>query len=202
VVVKESLSLIGIRNLNDVLGSILADNSSLDRFTENSIVNSDYFPFVEFDMNRSQLIDNPSITWQNLKMMLQNTQRVDYKKLLSFEGLDSTACNTILNELNINKDANDYLLEKKMPAQFHAAANIRGGRGKTKTKEKIGANKTLHYGSGARKKNAWSFGIETARMLLLERSYRKPAGPNPTRQSDLTPPSPRRRGSYRKNLWL
>jgi hypothetical protein len=39
-----------------------------------------------------------------------------------------------------------------MPAQFHAAANIRGGRGKTKTKEKIGANKTLHYGSGARKK--------------------------------------------------
>jgi hypothetical protein len=91
---------------------------------------------------------------------------------------------------------------KKMPAQFHAAANIRGGRGKTKTKEKIGANKTLHYGSGARKKNAWSFGIETARMLLLERSYRKPAGPNPTRQSDLTPPSPRRRGSYRKNLWL
>lgn len=109
--VKESLSLIGIRNLNDVLGSILADNSSLDRFTENSIVNSDYFPFVEFDMNRSQLIDNPSITWQNLKMMLQNTQRVDYKKLLSFEGLDSTTCNTILNELNLNKDANDYLLE-------------------------------------------------------------------------------------------
>jgi len=36
-----------------------------------------------------------------------------------------------------------------MPAQFHAAANIRGGRGKTKTKEKIGANKTLHYGSSA-----------------------------------------------------
>jgi spermidine synthase len=109
--VRESLSLIGIGNLDDLLGSLLADNSSLNEFAGKAATNSDYFPFVEFDMNRTHLIDDPNITWENLQMMMRNTQRVDYSKLLSFDTLDTTARSNILGKLANNKEANDYLLE-------------------------------------------------------------------------------------------
>jgi hypothetical protein len=109
--VKESLSLIGISDLNDLLGSILADYSSLDTLSGNAAINSDYFPFVEFDMNRAHLIDDKYITWKNLETILRKTRRVDYNRLLSFTGLDSAAQEETRGKLAMNEDANDYLLE-------------------------------------------------------------------------------------------
>jgi spermidine synthase len=109
--VRESLSLIGISDLNDLLGSILADSSSLRTLSGNAAINSDYFPFVEFDMNRAHLIDDRFITWKNLETMLRKTKRVDYSRLLSFAGLDSAARAETRGELARDEDANEYLLE-------------------------------------------------------------------------------------------
>jgi spermidine synthase len=109
--VKESLSLIGIRDLNDLLGSILADYSSLCTLSGKAPVNSDYFPFVEFDMNRARLIDDRFITWKNLEIMLRNTQRVDYNRLFSFAGIDGLERTGVLGTLAKNQDAVEYLLE-------------------------------------------------------------------------------------------
>ena len=103
--------MIGIRDLNDLLGSILADYSSLRTLSGKASINSDYFPFVEFDMNRAHLIDDRFVTWKNLKFMLQNTPRVDYDLLLSFAGLDSAAQKETRDALARDKDANEYLLE-------------------------------------------------------------------------------------------
>lgn len=109
--VRESLSLIGIHALSDLLGSILTDATSLGTFSGNATVNSDYVPFVEFDMNRTHLIDDRFITWENLEVMLRNTKRVDYNRLLSFTGLDSTKIVDIRTRLIRNEEANEYLLE-------------------------------------------------------------------------------------------
>ena len=54
------------------------------------------------------------------------------------------------------------------------------GRGKTKTKERIGANKTLNYGSGARLKSG-AFEWIAAGTLYLKEAVRKPVGGIPTR---------------------
>jgi spermidine synthase len=109
--VKESLSLIGIHDLNDLLGSILADASSLGTLSGKAAINSDYFPFVEFDMNRAHLIDDRMITWKNLEIMLRKTKRVDYNRLLSFAGLDSAAKAETRGVLARDENANEYLLE-------------------------------------------------------------------------------------------
>jgi spermidine synthase len=109
--VKESLSLIGIRDLDDLLGSILTDSSSLRAFSGKATINSDYFPFVEFDMNRTHLIDDRFITWKNLEIVLRKTKRVDYNRLLSFAGLDGAAEAETRGELARDEDANEYLLE-------------------------------------------------------------------------------------------
>jgi spermidine synthase len=109
--VKESLSLIGIRDLNDLLGSILADYSSLRALSGKAPINSDYFPFVEFDINRARLIDDRFITWKNLAFMLRNTQRVDYSRLFSFAGIDGAERTGVLDTLARNRDADEYLLE-------------------------------------------------------------------------------------------
>ncbi len=109
--VKESLSLIGIHDINDLLGCILADYSSLSAVVENAAVNSDYFPFVEFDMNRSRLIDDQLITWKNLGFVLRNTRRADYDRLLSIDGFNDTARAGILSALANEQEANEYLLE-------------------------------------------------------------------------------------------
>jgi spermidine synthase len=109
--VRESLSLIGIDNLDDLLGSIVADTSSLGTFSGKAAMNSDYFPFVEFDMNRSRLIDDRFITWKNLGFILHNTSRVNYSHLLSFAGLDSATRTGTIDRLARYEDANEYLLE-------------------------------------------------------------------------------------------
>jgi len=103
--------LIGIRDLNDLLGSILADYSSLRALSGKAPINSDYFPFVEFDINRARLIDDRFITWKNLAFMLRNTQRVDYSRLFSFAGIDGAERTGVLDTLARNRDADEYLLE-------------------------------------------------------------------------------------------
>jgi spermidine synthase len=109
--VKESLSLIGIQDVNDLLGCIVADYSSLRTSTDSAAMNSDYFPFVEFDMNRVHLIGDKLITWKNLEVIIRNTQRVDYNRLFSFAGLDQTENTSVLGKLTKDQDANEYLLE-------------------------------------------------------------------------------------------
>jgi spermidine synthase len=109
--VRESLSLIGIKGVDELLGCIVADYSSLRTTADSAATNSDYFPFVEFDMNRVQLIGDKLITWKNLGFIVRNTERVDYNRLFSFSGLSDSERTTVLNTLTKNQNVNEYLLE-------------------------------------------------------------------------------------------
>ena len=109
--VKESLSLIGIHDLNDLIGCIVTDYSSLRAIADGAAVNSDYFPFVEFDINRARLQGDQLITWKNLGIILRNTHRVDYTRLFSFAGLGDAERAGVLGTLTRNQDADEYLLE-------------------------------------------------------------------------------------------
>jgi len=109
--VKESLSLVGIHDFNDLLGCIVTDSSSLRSATKAAAVNSDYFPCVEFDINRARLIGDNSITWRNLGTIVRNTARVDFNRLFSFTGVDEAQREKILSALGKNQEAIEYLLE-------------------------------------------------------------------------------------------
>ena len=109
--VRESLSDVGIQDFNDLLGCIVADYSSLGPFVEAAAVNSDYFPFVEFDMNRARLFGDKMITWKNLGFILHNTQRVDYRRLVTFSGPYEALCAEVLDSLAVIREADEYLLE-------------------------------------------------------------------------------------------
>ena len=109
--VRESLSLIGICDINDLLGCIVADYSSLSGFVKGAVINSDYFPCVEFDINRPHLLGDKSITWKSLGIVLRNTRRVDYARLFSFGGVEEAKRAGILGTLTRKQDANEYLLE-------------------------------------------------------------------------------------------
>ena len=109
--VKESLAFVGVENLNDLLGCIMADDASLKDASESVPINSDYFPFVEFDMNRTRQIGDPNITWENLEFVLRKTHRPDFVRLLSFAAMDTAARDGALGELVKNQEADEYLLE-------------------------------------------------------------------------------------------
>jgi spermidine synthase len=109
--VRESLSLIGIYDFNDLLGCIVADYSSLQTTADSAAMNSDYFPFVEFDMNRAHLIGDKLITWKNLGFIVRNTERIDYNRLFSFKGLSDSERTKVFEVLSKNQNANEYLLE-------------------------------------------------------------------------------------------
>jgi spermidine synthase len=109
--VKESLAFIGVHDINDLLGSILADYSSLRAVAGSAPVNSDYFPFVEFDMNRAHLIDDQAIIWKCLGTIVRNTRRVDYTRLFSFAGLDEPERSGTLGALGKDQEGIEYLLE-------------------------------------------------------------------------------------------
>ena len=109
--VRESLALIGVQDFNDLVGYILTDYASLRGVTAHTAVNSDYFPLVEFDINRTRVIGDQSITWKNLGTIVRNTRRVDYGRLFSFAGLNETERDAILGRLDKDLEANEYLLE-------------------------------------------------------------------------------------------
>lgn len=109
--VRKSLSLIGIHDVNDLLGCIVADYSSLRTAADSAAMNSDYFPFVEFDMNRVHLIGDQLITWKNLGFIVKNTERVDYNRLFSFSGITDSERTKVFETLTKNQNVNEYLLE-------------------------------------------------------------------------------------------
>jgi hypothetical protein len=109
--VRESLSLIGIHDITELLEYLLTDYSSLTAVAAGARTNSDYFPFVEFDVNRAHLVGDQLITWKNLGTIVRNTRRVDYHRLFSFEGLDEKERCRTLERLVKSQAANEYLLE-------------------------------------------------------------------------------------------
>jgi spermidine synthase len=109
--VRESLLLVGIHDLNDLMGCIVADHSSLRALSRDAAVNSDLFPFVEFDINRPHLLGDKLITWKTLGFVLKNTRRVDYTRVFSFGKLEEAERAVVLKALAENQDANEYLLE-------------------------------------------------------------------------------------------
>ena len=108
--VREDLALIGPRDVCDVLEYALADQSSLGDAVKSARVNSDYFPFVEFDMNRWNIVGDAGIPWKNLAAVLRNTRRVDYTKLLSFDGIGEQERHLVMDRLRQRQSSNEYLL--------------------------------------------------------------------------------------------
>jgi hypothetical protein len=107
--VVESLKLIAIGNINHIIEFILADTRSLEAFVEDSPVNSDYFPVVEFDADKVRASTLSDITLQQWLMVLSNTDRADYRARLSLDGLDETERIEVLAELAVSQKANDFL---------------------------------------------------------------------------------------------
>jgi spermidine synthase len=109
--VKQSLSLLGIGDIYELLGNIAAYDSSLCDIAKDASVNSDYFPFIEFDMNRLHSTGDPAISWKNLDAIVSGARPIDFNRLLSFDGVDSTERSRALERLLRDGQANGYLLK-------------------------------------------------------------------------------------------
>jgi spermidine synthase len=107
--IQKSLQLIGIRHINDVIDFVFTSSSSVTNFTGDTPLNTDYFPVVEFDPERHRERYNPVFHWIQLRSLFFNTERIDYTDLLSFEGLDHTEQENVLDELRKSQKANTYL---------------------------------------------------------------------------------------------
>jgi spermidine synthase len=105
--VAESLALIGVRNVEDVLDFLLAGPASLAAWAADSPANSDDFPVVEFDVERR--IRQPSLAWIMLQRLLDNTSRTDLGRLVSFEGLPQAERDEVLRRLDLSRQANEHL---------------------------------------------------------------------------------------------
>ncbi|MBN2442414.1 MAG: fused MFS/spermidine synthase [Spirochaetales bacterium] len=122
--VINSLKLIGIEDINHVIDFILADYSSLKELTKAFPINSDYFPVVEFDVGRGKTNFDFFITQRQLKFFMDNTNRVDYSHLISFNDPDELEKEKILNDLYKSQQANDFLLKSYFPISLEVKRDL------------------------------------------------------------------------------
>jgi hypothetical protein len=87
-------------------------------FTEDAPINSDYFPVVEFDSGRQKNRYNPAFHWYQLKLLYDNTERVNFTELLSFDGMDELRMREVLSELLLSQRANTYLFNAMFSPTF------------------------------------------------------------------------------------
>ena len=107
--IRESLGLIGVRGVDDVIDFILTSSPSLRKFTGDVPVNSDYNPVVEYDPGRQKNRYNPIFHWDQLRSIYRETRRVDYTELLRFKGVDLAEIQETMMELVLNQRANEFL---------------------------------------------------------------------------------------------
>jgi spermidine synthase len=108
--VKESLKYINIEDINHIIEYIFTDYASLKKFTKDAPINSDYYPFVEFDdERRKSLLLYPDNPIKNIELILFGTNRINYSELLSFSGLTEQEIKLIENDLHNKQRANFFL---------------------------------------------------------------------------------------------
>ena len=108
--VKQSLKYVNIENINHIIEYIFTDYPSLKEFTKDAPINSDYYPFVEFDdERRKSLLLYPNNPIKNIELLLFGTKRINYSELLSFSGLTPSEIELIENDLRNKKKANSFL---------------------------------------------------------------------------------------------
>jgi len=112
--VRESLALIGARDVFDLLEYVVADQAALAEVARHARVNSDYHPFVEFDLNRWHILGDPAVSRNNLAAMVRATRRPDFGRLLSFAGVSEGDRRTVLDRLARDQGADSFLLESHL----------------------------------------------------------------------------------------
>ena len=108
--VKQSLKYVNIEDINHIIEYIFTDYPSLKEFTKDAPINSDYYPFVEFDdERRKSLLLYPNNPIKNIELLLFGTKRINYSELLSFSGLTPSEIELIENDLRNKQKANSFL---------------------------------------------------------------------------------------------
>lgn len=60
---------------------------------------------------RAHIVGDPAFTWKNLDAIVSGVRPVDFGRLLSFDGVDSTERGRALERLARDQKANGYLLK-------------------------------------------------------------------------------------------
>jgi spermidine synthase len=106
--VADSLRMIGVESVEDILEFIFAGEDSIKKWAAGAPVNSDEFPFVEFDHNLYRSGFDVYLSWENLYRMMLVMHPADIGALVTFP--DDEVRDRVLADLAVRQRAVGYLL--------------------------------------------------------------------------------------------
>jgi spermidine synthase len=106
--VKESLRTIGVEGVDDVIDMILAQSATMKELVRGLPINSDNFPVVEYDVNRSRTVLDANVIVNRFLLLITTTSPADLAGLLTFAPMSDSESALILDTLKRNQEALQY----------------------------------------------------------------------------------------------
>ena len=122
--VANSLKMIGISDINDIIDFMLTDWKSLENLAKSYPINSDDFPVVEFDVDRRRIALDENFILKQFLFLSINTTRVNFDDIIGFEGISEDGKDDILEGLYRSQKANFYLFRSYVPAPKNRAHDL------------------------------------------------------------------------------
>jgi spermidine synthase len=106
--VKQSMALLNVATVDDAIDFVMSEWRGIAKMTANDVHNSDYYPVVEFDVDRIRQTDT---MLEHLELIMSQTPRIDFEEMLSFEGLSDQERESVLERLKLKQRANEFLFK-------------------------------------------------------------------------------------------